>query len=139
MVCHRLCLLHRLFDYLEAYAVCIHVYITPTYICFTHGTEAYDTIHSSFHRALAFAHDVELRLNPWYGRPRTGAANGSDPASPAAKNAGVSLTGTTRRGGYEDNGSVKTAGGGSREKRERRREMGMSLATTKKDDLLACG
>lgn len=27
-------------------------------------------------RALAFAYDVELRLDPWYGRPRTSPSNG---------------------------------------------------------------
>lgn len=105
-------------------------------------------IQSRSHRALAFAHDVELRLNPWYGRPRTRVVNESDFALPASsENAGIYLTSATWRGGFGDNGCAERPGdgisgqdgGGDSENRQRHRERGVSLATKKKDDLLACG
>ena len=124
----------------------------PTYIaactCSARGTGAHDASQSSFHRALAFAHDVELRLNPWYGRPRTRVAEEPNPASPPTSNSGVSPTGTTRRGDCGDSGGISgnPVGGSSgrddgadREERQTRRETGVSLSTKKKDDLLACG
>ena len=129
--------------YLNRVGTCFHhpdLYVSPM------ALSVYDAIQSSFHRALAFAHDVELRLNPWYGRPRPGVAD-PNPASPPAKNAGATLLGTTWRGGYGANGSAGKPGGGSsgrngdgdRENRQRRQGMGASLSAKKKDDLLACG
>lgn len=120
-------------------------FFTPTYF-FAHTTDAHDAIQSSSHRALAFAHDVELRLNPWYGRPRTRVAYESYLASPAVENAAVSLTGVARHGGSGDSRSEEPGGGSTahsddadREKRQSSREIGVSLSTRKKDDLVACG
>ena len=90
------------------------------------------------HRALAFAYDVELRLNPWYGRARTNLSEGSnfDVSSDAGAGAAARM-GAIRRGGYRDiNGGVSGGGGngGDGEK------MSVSPLTKMKEaDLLACG
>lgn len=119
-------------------------------------------IPGSPHRALAFAHDVELRLIPWYGRPRTGLfVDGPNLAASTAVNAvsTAALTGGNQeapaaaaaawRGGTSasaSNSACGDGGGGGRddgrggEKKHRHEESGgASFSTKKQADLLACG
>lgn len=78
-------------------------------------------------RALAFAYDVELRLNPWYGRARASLTDGSSlaAASPTAR-----MGATWRDGSRDPNGGVGGGGGNNG---------GLTVTKTREADLLACG
>jgi len=90
------------------------------------------------HRALAFAHDVELRLNPWYGGARASLTDGPSLAASAA--AGASPTtrvGATLHGGSRDpNGG---GDGGDGNNGGAGKIGGSSVNKMKQADLLACG
>lgn len=88
-------------------------------------------------RAFAFAHDVGLRLEPWYGRPRTRFGGGPSVAdSAAASSAGTA--GDTAPAG-EDTATPTTTAAAAVRRGGYGRGIAASVPSSEAADLLACG